>query len=257
MNEPAPKGDDAGCGQPDEALEPLALEPLAPLALLARGVAHDFNNLLLVMMLYADLIARKNGDGGDDAEAREIRRAVERGRRLTRQLQTYAGSFPVSRETLDPGEMLGDLEAPLRQAFGDRFVLDMQVPETGLWPVSADRGHLEEAVLALAGEARWRMRPGGTFTVEAGNRTMADGGPVPPGDYVSIRLADDGAPVPRAHLARIFEPYYASRQLGTGTGLGLAVSRAIAARAGGSLEVERGGQGGMVFTLLLPRDVSA
>ncbi|WP_170122128.1 sensor histidine kinase [Breoghania corrubedonensis] len=249
MDERGPEHDSGGgCRQGDDVAEPLAL--------LARGLAHDFNNLLLVMMLYADLIGRRQGHGCENGEAsvevREVRRAVERGRKLTRQLQTYAGNDPVQPEPLDCGEVLGDLAPELQQVMGDGIVLDIRMPRSKLRPVVADRARLEEAILVLAGEARSRMRSGGIFTIEAENGSVADGGPVPPGNCILFHLADDGENVPDEHLTRIFEPYYALKQLGKGSGLGLAVCQSIAHRAAGHLEAQRRTGGGMRFTLCLP-----
>ena len=221
------------------------------MAQLARGVAHDFNNLLLAMMLYADLVAWKAGDGEGAAEAREIRRAVDRGCRLTRQLQSYAGSDPLSAETLDPGELLRQLEPRLRQVLGPDIALDMRLDGGVLWPVNADAAHLEEAFLALAGEIGIWMGKGGTVVLDVGTRSQ-DG-------CIAIGVEGDGARLPSAadpasfDPARIFEPYYVSRSLGAGSGLGLAACRTIVERAGGTLELERWDALGMRFMLRLPR----
>ena len=221
------------------------------MASLARGVAHDFNNLLLAMMLYADLVAWKAGDGEGAAEAREIRRAVDRGCRLTRQLQSYAGSDPLSADTLDLGELLRQLEPRLRHVLGPDIALDMRLDGGVLWPVNADAAHLKEAFLALAGEIGIWMGKGGTMVLDVGNRSQ-DG-------FIAIGVEGDGARLPPAATqaafdpARVFEPYYISRTLGAGSGLGLAACRTVVERAGGALELERWDARGMRFTLRLPR----
>ncbi|MDJ0932953.1 hypothetical protein [Breoghania sp.] len=164
--------------------------------LLACGVAHDFNNLLLVMMFYADTLERHGELAAMRDEIAGIRHAVERGRRLTRQLQTIAGHDPVPVETTDPDEVLTSIQPRLRQALGTRGCLEVRM-STPLPPVSGDRKRLEGILVLLAEEARARIGTGGAFSVTAENAVSWNGGPASSRDHVRIRLEDDGpAPSP-------------------------------------------------------------
>lgn len=250
-----------------------------PAARLARGVAHDFNNLLLAMMLYADTMAPvgvpgegradANGDdggrGGAAPGARAIRDVVERGRCLTWQLQVLAGGDPVSPETFDPRDLLSDLEVTLRAELPASVRLRMRVAQD-LRAVFADRERLGEVVRTLVLEAGGRLGTGGTITIVARNGTMAHGGSGPSvspsvslgaAECLSIDILDDGPAPGEGQMARIFEPYFASRRLGMGSGLALATCQAIVRRAGGRLTARGRRRGGMRFSIELPTSFSA
>jgi PAS domain S-box-containing protein len=222
---------------------------LESLGLLAGGIAHDFNNILTGIL--GNVSLAELGVKDDPKLARtlgEVEKAALRASGLTRQLLTFSrGGAPV--------KTIFNLETLLREAadfalHGSTVRLDFALP-AGLWWVEADEGQIGQVVNNLVINAVQAMPGGGAITVSAENRLVPPGeGPLRPGRYVQVRVADTGPGIEPAHLARIFEPYFTTKA--TGTGLGLATSYSIIHRHGGHIDVRSTPGSGTVFTFLLP-----
>jgi PAS domain S-box-containing protein len=225
---------------------------------LAGGIAHDFNNRLAVILGHAETMAKElpEDDPHRDA-AEEIRTAAGRAAQLTRQLLAFSRRQAFDPVRLDLNALVRELEPPLRRLAGAdiELVLDLAA-EVG--EVRGDPGPLRQAVLTLALNARAAMADGGRLTVEtaaveldeAFARQHAD---AVPGAYVRLAVRDTGtgmSPEARAHL---FEPFFTTREVGQGTGLGLATVHGIVRQHHGLVTVDSAIGRGTTLTLYLPR----
>lgn len=223
---------------------------LESLAVLAGGIAHDFNNLLagiLGNVALATSDSRLPGDLRevlDDAEA-----AAQRARGLTQQLLTFArGGLPVKRVI--------DLEPIVREAAhfatsGSNSICSIDA-DAAAWPVDADAYQIAQVVQNLVLNAGEAMPLGGQIDIELGNvrRNPADGTASAVGPCWRLRVADRGSGIDVAQLTRIFDPFFSTKE--RGSGLGLAVCHSIAVRHGGSIRALPRPGGGTVFEMLLP-----
>ena len=225
---------------------------LEAVGILAGGIAHDFNNILTVVLGNVTL-AESDTAPTNPVSARliEAKRATLRARDLTLQLLTFAkGGEPV-RATIDLRELLK--ESAAFALHGARARGEFQLPR-GLWQVNADKGQVGQVVQNLVINAVQAMPDGGVVTISAANVEFTPanpGGPqLPPGRYVQLAVADTGVGIAREHLAKIFDPYFTTKE--QGSGLGLASAYSIVRKHGGHIMVESEPGKGTVFRLWLP-----
>ena len=238
---------------------------LESLGQLVGGVAHDFNNLLNVISGYADFVAERVttllGDGDEQfepllADVEQIRGAAARAARLTRQLLIFARRDVIHPEVLNLNEVIGDVEQLLRRTLGEHIDLVINLA-SGLYPVKADAGQLEQVLVNLAVNARDAMPGGGSLTIDLSNADVdaAYAGARPhlePGRYARLRVSDTGTGMDRDTVARAFEPFYTTKPAGHGTGLGLATVYGIVTQAGGYVHIYSEPGLGTTVSALLP-----
>jgi PAS domain S-box-containing protein len=239
---------------------------LESLGQLAGGVAHDFNNLLAVIANYADFVASEiaaeiaSGDSvrwkDTASDVEQIQRATERAARLTRQLLTFGRRDISQPEVLDLGEVVAEVEQMLRRTLGERIRL-ITTQETGLPPIFADRGQVEQVLVNLAVNARDAMPDGGTLTIDTGSITVDDSyravqPGLAPGGYVRLRISDTGTGMTKEVVERAFEPFFTSKPKGSGTGLGLATVYGIVTQSGGQVRLYSEPGLGTTVSVLLP-----
>ncbi|MES1167947.1 MAG: ATP-binding protein, partial [Oleiharenicola lentus] len=199
---------------------------LEAVGILAGGIAHDFNNILTVVLGNVTLAESDTPPANPvNARLQEAKRATLRARDLTLQLLTFAkGGEPV-RATVDLPELLK--ESAGFALHGARARGEFQIPR-GLWQVNADKGQVGQVVQNLVINAVQAMPDGGVVTISAANidltRAAAGGPSLPPGRYVQLTVADNGMGIPREHLAKIFDPYFTTKEQGSGLGLASAYS---------------------------------
>jgi PAS domain S-box-containing protein len=225
---------------------------------LAGGIAHDFNNLLSVILSYAQLATV---DAGDDAvlrsELEQIMLAGRRAAELTRQLLAFSRQQVLQPRTLDLGEVVLGMEPMLRRLLGEDVALAIhRAPRLG--SVRADRSQIEQVVMNLAVNARDAMPTGGKLTIETSNvyldeRYAAMHLGATAGAHVMIAVTDTGVGMDKDTAARIFEPFYTTKDPGKGTGLGLSTVLGIVQQSGGSIWVYTEPGKGAVFKVYLPR----
>jgi two-component system cell cycle sensor histidine kinase/response regulator CckA len=208
---------------------------------LAGGIAHDFNNLLTVISGYGEIARRHIGAGPGAGELGEMQRAAERASELTRQLLAFARRQVLEPTLLDLNDVAGDLVPMLGRLIGEDIEIAMLAAEE-LPPVLADRAQLEQVVINLAINARDAMPGGGTLAIGTGTAA---------GD-VRLTVSDTGNGIEPELLERIFEPFYTTKEVGFGTGLGLATVHGIVTQSGGRVEVSSDPGLGSTFTVLLP-----
>ena len=230
----------------------LQAQKIEALGQLTGGVAHDFNNILMVISAGIDLIS------ADVSPQRQrlldgMRQAVTRGAGLTRQLLTFSHRQPLHPRPVDISEQITGmhelLERSLRGDIRIRYEMD-----AGLWPVEVDPGELELTVLNLAVNARDALPTGGTITIGAGNWLAVEHADLP-GDHVCLTVADTGMGMSPEVLARATEPYFTTKGVGKGSGLGLAQAFGFAKSSGGSMTIRSASSEGTAVSLFLPRSL--
>jgi PAS domain S-box-containing protein len=233
---------------------------LESLGQLAGGVAHDFNNLLAVIVNYAAFVSEEIETAATAdpdrwhtvaRDMQQIQRATDRGIALTRQLLAFARREVVSPRVLSLNAVVSDVKELLARSIGEHVQLVTELP-TGLWPVKADPGQLEQILVNLAVNARDAMPGGGTLTIRTDNMLAGKESGVPAGRYVRLQVQDTGAGMPRDVVARAFEPFFTTKPKGEGTGLGLATVYGIVKQAGGDVQIASEPAVGTTFTVLLP-----
>jgi PAS domain S-box-containing protein len=221
---------------------------------LAGGVAHDFNNLLMVITGYSQMLL-DNTHPGDPAhgDLEQVVKAAQRATDLTRQLLAFSRRQVVRPASVNLNTLVEDMDRMLRRMLSDDIALTTHLlPE--LEAVRADPGQIEQVVLNLALNARDAMRDGGQLIVETDNVRVDGEAPhgqlVPPGDYVTLSVIDNGPGMEPQVLSRIFEPFFTTKE--HGTGLGLSTSYGIVKQSGGDIWVDSKPGRGTTFRIYLP-----
>lgn len=224
---------------------------------LAGGVAHDFNNLLQAIHGYTSLaLSRVDDQGRTPNDLREVLKTTDRAAVLVRQLLTFSRREAYTPKVTDLNHMISDLLKLLRRVIGVTVDLKLELDDRVL-PVIADRGQLEQVLMNLCVNARDAMPEKGTIRIRTHPVTLdeefcIERGATRAGDYTCISISDDGIGMAPEVQARIFEPYFTTKQKGEGTGLGLATVFAILERHEGIIDVVSAPGNGTTFNLFLP-----
>jgi two-component system cell cycle sensor histidine kinase/response regulator CckA len=209
---------------------------------LAGGVAHDFNNILTVIEGYGNLLAGSPTLANADREAvAEILEGAHRAAALTRQLLSFSRRQVVQPRVLDLNQAIAEIEKMLRRLIGENIEFITKL-ESGLAPVLADPGQIEQVLINLAVNARDAMPRGGVLSVETAND----------GARVTLSVTDTGTGIEPEVLKRMFEPFFTTKGSGKGTGLGLATVQGIVAQMGGECHVRTEMGRGTTFRIDLP-----
>jgi PAS domain S-box-containing protein len=225
-------------------------QKLESLGTLAGGIAHDFNNLLVSILGNVSL-SLLDADPASDThrQLRVAERALLRAQSLTQQLLTFSrGGVPI-KKVIAVGPVIREAtEFSLR---GSGVTCAVELPGD-LWPVEADAGQIAQVVNNLVINADQAMPAGGALTVRAENVDSAhrEIPALKPGRYVRLFVQDSGIGIPREHIGKVFDPYYTTKQ--KGSGLGLAVTYSIIRKHGGHIAVESAPGAGTTFTVYLP-----
>lgn len=219
---------------------------------LTGGLAHDFNNLLQAAHGSLDLILRNPHDPLKVTRlATNGMLATERGAKLTAQLLAFSRAQKFERRSIPIDNLIAGMTEILRSSVGPMTRVVIQ-PDDQHLHVLSDPTQLEMALLNLAINARDAMPEGGELAVSVRNRTVVEHSEVPPGEYAEIRLSDTGTGMTPAIAARAFEPFYTTKGVGQGTGLGLSQVYAMARQAGGTALIEHRVPRGTTIVMLLP-----
>lgn len=233
--------------------EHLRSDKLAAVGVLAGGIAHDFNNLLMGLQGSLDLIKISCGKNQEKTEEYLARAdsAIDRAVALAKQLLTFAkGGAPIKESggVGLPGLVQESTEFVLH---GSQIKVEYEIEE-GVWAVEIDSGQISQVVNNLITNARQAMSDVGIVRVMIENLLVAPGeySDLQPGYYVKVSVKDDGEGIKPEIMPRIFEPYFTSKE--TGSGLGLATSYSIIDNHEGRIEVDSQLGVGSTFTFLLP-----
>ncbi|MEO8161966.1 MAG: PAS domain S-box protein, partial [Arenimonas sp.] len=196
-------------------------QKLQALGQLTGGVAHDFNNLLSVLSSGLDVLAMNQGRA-DPQLVETMRRAVQRGSTLTQQLLSFARKQPLKAENHDINSLLQGFESVLRRVVDNSVAFTVEI-EPGVGAVSLDSQRFEAAVLNLVVNARDAMPEGGELLLKTGVAELGDRevGTLPVGRYAQLLVVDTGQGMSPEVLQRAVEPFFTTKEVGRGTGLGL------------------------------------
>ena len=229
---------------------------------LAGGIAHDFNNLMTAILSSAS-VAREclPPDHEVQADLADVQLAGERATQLTKQLLAFARRQPVSQQPIALNDHVAAMERMLSRLVGPDVALRVTLGD-GLWYVRADGPQLEQVLVNVVVNARDAMPAGGRLTIRTANRVLEDGAillprPMPAGDYVEIVVSDTGTGMDEETLAHVFEPFYTTKPVGQGTGLGLAMCYGIIRQHHGVIWIESSPGRGTTLFILLPRYAGA
>ena len=224
---------------------------------LTGGIAHDFNNMLTVITGTIEILA--DGVKHDPALASIVRMiddAADRASQLTANLLAFARKQPLRPRETDVNALVEEVVQLLSPTLGRQIEIETALSDQA-WPALIDRGQLSSALVNLAINARDAMPEGGRLLFRTANFTRdahdAEVVGLGPGDYVTIEVIDSGAGIPAAIRDRIFEPFFSTKQFGTGTGLGLSMVFGFAKQSGGGIVVDGEEGKGACFRIYLPK----
>jgi two-component system cell cycle sensor histidine kinase/response regulator CckA len=221
---------------------------------LAGGIAHDFNNLLTAISGHCDLLLLRHDRADPDyGDLVQIHQNANRAASLVRQLLAFSRKQRLMPEIIDIHEVLSDLTHLLDRLVGETVTLDLQEAER-LPPIRADKRQLEQVIMNLVVNACDAMPSGGRITLETSAATLREPvargrAVVPVGDYVVIRVRDEGTGIEPEIIEKIFEPFFTTKGVGKGTGLGLSMAYGIVKQTGGFIFVDSTLGAGTTFTL--------
>jgi PAS domain S-box-containing protein len=216
---------------------------------LAGGIAHDFNNYLTIMKMSAELIEAEITSADTVRETcQDLRAALDRASNLTRQLLTFSRRQPTAPADVAVGARLGELSRLLARLLGAGITLDIET-SVDTPNVEVDPAMFEQVVMNLALNARDAMSGQGRLSIRAG---LAEAPQGRTGRFVRLDVRDEGVGIPPEVLPHVFEPFYTTKDLGKGTGLGLATVQAIAQQHGGSVSVDSVLGRGTTFSVYFP-----
>lgn len=202
---------------------------------LTGGVAHDFNNLLAAIMGSVDL-ARGRLARGEDATRflDNIMQAAQRGATLTHRMLAFARKQDLELQIVQLPDLVRSAADLLQRTIGPGIIIDMRFPLV-LSPVRADPAQLELALMNLAVNARDAMPGGGTIIIGARHERMRVGDRLEPGEYVCLTVADEGEGMDEETRLKAVDPFFTTKGVGSGTGLGLSMVKGMAEQCGGKL----------------------
>ncbi|KQN26910.1 diguanylate cyclase [Sphingomonas sp. Leaf33] len=228
---------------------------------LTGGLAHDLNNLLTGVSGAIEMMGVRIGQGRVDALPRYVdiaNESVTRAAALTHRLLAFSRRQTLDPKPTDGNALIDGIADLLRRTVGPSHPVDLDLQADG-WPILVDSNQLENALLNLCINARDAMPGGGTMRIESRNRTVdertARARQMRAGDYLAISVADTGIGMSDEVRRRAFDPFYTTKPLGVGTGLGLSMVYGFVRQSGGQIRIEsREGEGTCVY-LYLPRSV--
>ena len=233
-------------------------EKIESVGRLAGGIAHDFNNLLTAILGYTELLLAQHTapEDGDRSDLEEIQRAGQRAASLTQQLLAFSRKQVLIPKDVDLNQTVAGLQAMLTRLIREDIALTCEsAPEPVV--VKIDPTQIEQVILNLVLNARDALPQGGSIAL-AVSRVPRSQVEVPPdfqstaGEYVRLRVSDNGVGIAPAARAHLFEPFFTTKALGKGTGLGLASVYGIVRQSNGFITVDSEPGQGATFTMYFP-----
>ena len=226
---------------------------------LTGGIAHDFNNMLTAILGSLELleIRQEAFSKGANRMLHVIRQAAEHGAELTRRLLAFSRKQTLAPALTDINQLVTGMSELLRRTLGE--VIKVETVMAGdLWPTFVDPNQVESALLNLAVNARDAMQQGGRLTIETGNTFIDDAyarmhADVASGEYVFVAVSDTGSGMTAEVLERAFEPFYTTKEVGRGTGLGFSQIYGFVRQSGGHVELYSEPGRGTTVKMYFPR----
>ncbi len=236
------------------------LQKMEAVGQLTGGIAHDFNNMLAIVIGSLDLGKRRLAKGDRDKTIDCIDNALEgatRASQLTARLMAFSRQQPLEPQVTDANKLVSGMSELLRRTIGEAVVVET-VLAGGLWPTMIDASQLENALVNLCVNGRDAMPDGGKLTIETSNADLDDryageNDEVTAGQYVLISVTDTGTGMPPEIIERVFEPFYTTKGVGRGTGLGLSQVFGFIKQSNGHVKIYSEIGQGTTVKLYLPR----
>jgi PAS domain S-box-containing protein len=234
-------------------------DKMQALGTLAGGVAHDFNNLLMAVLGSLDLASRRAPD--DPRLTRLLQNATyaaERGASLTQRLLSFSRQRDLRLQAVDVNQVITGMSDLLTRTLGGVIRIERHLADEP-WAAMVDPDQLELAILNLCINARDAMEENGVLTLSTRNEVVEEGRitDLSGGDYVVISVADSGSGIPPEVLARVLEPFFTTKEVGKGTGLGLPMVYGLAQQSGGTVTIHSTLGVGTTVELYLSRAAKA
>ncbi|MGI4852227.1 MAG: ATP-binding protein [Janthinobacterium lividum] len=233
-------------------------QKLQALGQLAGGIAHDFNNLLTAMIGFCDLILLRHSPGDQTfTDLMQIKQNANRAANLVRQLLAFSRQQTLQPKVLNIVDSLANLSLLLQRLVGPSIKLKM-LHGRDLGLVKVDQGQFEQVIINLVVNARDAMDEQGEITIKTSNKVIKSAHQIAhelisPGSYILIDVIDIGHGISKEYLPRIFDPFFSTKEIGSGTGLGLSTVYGIVKQTGGHVIVESEPAKGTKFSIYLPR----
>ncbi|RPH49285.1 MAG: PAS domain S-box protein [Desulfobacteraceae bacterium] len=229
---------------------------------LAGGIAHDFNNMLNIILGYSQMALMKIEPSGPlNANIQEIMNAARRSADLVRQLLAFARKQTITPKALDLNDTVAGMLSWLRKLIGEDIDL-LWMPSANLWPVKMDPAQIDQILANLAINARDSISGVGKITIETGKEEFDEAycslhADFIPGHYAMLAVSDNGCGMDKKTLDKIYEPFFTTKELGKGTGLGLATVYGIVRQNNGFINVYSEPGKGTKFSIYLSRSDGA
>lgn len=236
----------------------LQAQKMEAIGQLTGGIAHDFNNLLQVVGGSLELLARDIGDNPRAMKRLEnAMGGVARGAKLASHLLSFGRQQPLQPQAINIGKLLRGMNEMLARTLEETIEVETIVA-AGLWNCMIDAAQVENAILNLAINARDAMNGRGKLTIEAGNASLDDRyvqthGDVEPGQYVVLAVTDTGSGMAPDVLEKAFNPFFTTKEPGSGTGLGLSMVYGLVKQSGGHINIYSEVGVGTTVRVYLPR----
>ena len=222
--------------------ELLRAQKLESVGRLAGGVAHDYNNMLSIIIGYTELALQKLAPTNlAYADLTEVLKAANRSADITRQLLAFARQQTIAPKVLDLNETIENMLKMLHRLIGENIDIAW-LPAVKLWPIKIDPVQVDQILANLFLNARDAITGVGKVTIETGNTSFdtsycQDHVGFVPGEYVLLAVSDDGSGMTTETINKVFEPFYTTKKMGKGTGLGLATVYGIIKQNGGFINI--------------------
>src|SRR5690606_10849687 len=223
---------------------------------LTGGIAHDFNNLLTAILGYSELLLKQLKDEHLRRDLEQIVNAANRAGTLTRQLLAYSRRQVLQPTSLDLNSVLRDMEPMVRRVISSDIELEFSL-DKNLKKIHADPGQIQQITLNMIVNGRDAMPRGGRLSIETRNLTLRgevdhEGNPIPDGTYARLAVQDSGTGIEQSVVERMFDPYFTTKGLGKGSGLGLATVYGIVRQSNGFIRVQTFPGHGTLLEVLFP-----
>lgn len=218
---------------------------------LTSGVAHDFNNLLTVIKGNLEFVKLSISGEENQESVDAIDSAVNQASDLTGKLLSFSKQQPLEKGVVDVGRELSDLMTLVRHSVGERVSVELVV-SSGVKLCEIDKSQLHSAVLNMALNARDAMDHEGRLVITVKDQEIRDDLELDPGDYVRISMIDEGKGIPSEIIDKVVDPFFTTKAVGEGTGLGLSMVYGFVSQSGGKLVIESLPDVGTNITMILP-----
>jgi PAS domain S-box-containing protein len=234
----------------------LRAQRLESIGMLAAGIAHDLNNVLAPILLAAPMLRERATNPRDISMLETLEKSAERGTGLVRQILGFAHGSSGAHRIVQVKHLLRDITGVITETFPKNVRLEEQVPNN-LWPIMANPTQIHQVLLNLCVNARDAMVSGGRIRLRAENCVLDDiaAQAIPgarPGTYLVLQIEDSGTGIAPEVLARMWEPFFTTKEAGKGTGLGLSTVRGIVENHKGFITLKTEAGRGTTFRVYLP-----